>query len=152
MDYDKALRFAVKKHRMTPLRINGKEYFTHPVAVSEILRDKGFDVEVQIIGLFHDLLEDTDATEAEILDLSNNNVLEAVILLTKEEGYDMDEYIRRISANEKACAVKLADRIHNLLSSIDTPEEWRHEYYMDTLDYFCELCQKSFKIGNWNGK
>ncbi len=152
MDYIEALKYATEKHKDTPRRKGGEEYITHPVAVSEILRDKGFGTDVQIMALFHDLLEDTDATESEILELSNQEVLDGVKLITKEEDYDMDDYINRIQSNQKACAVKLADRIHNLLSSVNAPEEWRHEYYLETLDYFCHLCEKSFSIGDIGGQ
>ena len=75
--YDNALRFAAEKHK-GQFRIGGAEYITHPMAVAEIVRQNGYGIDVQIAALFHDLLEDTDATENEILALSNENVLEAV--------------------------------------------------------------------------
>lgn len=87
------------------------------MAVSNILKDLEYSSDVQIAGLFHDLLEDTDATKEEILELSNAEVLEVVTLLTKEEGYDMNQYIIRIRANEKALVVKLADRLHTLINN-----------------------------------
>ena len=65
----------------------------HPLAVSEIVRNQGYGMDYQITALFHDLLEDTDATEEEIFDLGGARVLEAVRLLTKQEGYVMAEYV-----------------------------------------------------------
>ena len=81
LDYKKALEFAALKHS-GQYRKGGQPYITHPIAVSEILKEQGFGIDYQIAGLFHDLLEDTDATEAELQALSNAEVVKAVKLLT----------------------------------------------------------------------
>lgn len=138
INYYKALEFASKKHKGS-FRIGGEKYIIHPIAVSEILKDKGFDEEVQIIGLFHDLLEDTDATEKEIKMFGNDNVLKIVKLLTKEKDYKMDEYIKEISRNKIALNVKIADRLHNLRSAIAANKEFRRKYIVETLEYYYDL-------------
>ena len=60
-----ALEFAKEKHSGQK-RIGGDDYITHPIAVCEIVKKQGFDENYLIAALFHDLLEDTDATEEEI--------------------------------------------------------------------------------------
>ena len=57
--------------------------------------------------LFHDLLEDTDTTYEEILQLTDFEVATAVKLLTKEKRYIMQKYIERIKQNNIARMVKL---------------------------------------------
>lgn len=133
--YDNALRFAAEKHK-GQFRIGGAEYITHPMAVAEIVREKGKNIDCQIAALFHDLLEDTDATENEILALSNENVLEAVKLLTKQKGYDMAEYVAGIRQNEIAFAVKAADRLHNLRCALVTDTEFKRKYIFETVDWY----------------
>ena len=152
MDYKIALDYATEKHRGNPKRIGGAEYITHPNAVSEILRKKGYGVDVQIMGLFHDLLEDTDATTEKIIELGNPEILEVVKLVTKEQGFEPADYYNRILFNEKASAVKLADRIHNLRSCLEASEEWRHEYYMETVEEFAELVERYFNFGGSRGQ
>ena len=71
----RALVFAEKKHDGQK-RIGGDDYITHPMVVSEIVKSQGFDKNYQITALFHDLLEDTDATEEEILTYGNSEILE----------------------------------------------------------------------------
>ena len=94
MNYKKALNYATKMHETTPVRKgNGDAFITHPVAVAELLHEKGFGTDVQIMGLFHDLLEDTLAIDEEIVALGSREILEVVKLLTKENGYTMDEYM-----------------------------------------------------------
>ncbi len=133
--YEKALSFATQKHK-GQYRVGGAEYITHPMAVAEIVREKGKNIDCQIAALFHDLLEDTDATENEILALSNENVLEAVKLLTKQKGYDMAEYVAGIRQNEIAFAVKAADRLHNLRCALVTDTEFKRKYIFETVDWY----------------
>ena len=136
--YKHALEFAKAKHKGQK-RIGGDDYVTHPIAVSEIVKNQGFDEIYQIAALFHDLLEDTDATEEEILKYGNKQILEAVNLLTKKKGYDMAEYINAIKQNPVAFAVKAADRLHNLQCAIVTDEEFKRKYILETVDWYLDF-------------
>ena len=133
-----ALRFAKEKHKGQK-RIGGDDYITHPIAVSEIVKSQGLDENYQIAALFHDLLEDTDATEEEILKYGNQEILEAVTLLTKKKGYDMAEYVSSIKQNPIAFAVKTADRLHNLNCAIVTDEEFKRKYILETVDWYLDF-------------
>ena len=133
-----ALEFAKAKHKGQK-RIGGADYITHPIAVSEIVNGQGFDENYQITALFHDLLEDTDTTEEEILKYGNQKILEAVKLLTKKKGYDMAEYVSAIKQNPIAFAVKAADRLHNLQCAIVTDEEFKRKYILETLDWYMDF-------------
>lgn len=92
-------------------------------------------------GLFHDLLEDTDATYEEIEKLSNAKIAEAVKLLTKESGYIMKNYIERIKNNDIAKMVKLADRIHNLSEAKLASIDFQVNYIKETEDWFIDLAK-----------
>jgi len=138
LDFKKALEFATLKHS-GQYRKGGLPYITHPIAVSEMLKEQGFGIDYRIAGLFHDLLEDTDATEAELQALSNMEVAEAVKLLTKQPGYVMDEYIQGIKQNEMAFAVKAADRLHNLRCSLEAEENFRRKYIAETKRWYMDF-------------
>ena len=133
-----ALEFAKAKHKGQK-RIGGDDYITHPMAVSEIVKNQGFDESYQIAALFHDLLEDTDATQEEILKYGSSQILEAVKLLTKKKGYDMEEYVSAIKQNSIAFAVKSADRLHNLQCAIVTDEEFKRKYILETVDWYLDF-------------
>ena len=122
--YDNALRFAAEKHK-GQFRIGGAEYITHPMAVAEIVREKGKNIDCQIAALFHDLLEDTDATENEILALSNENVLEAVKLLTKQKGYVMESYVSAIRKNEMAFSEAAEEHYDRMMAALPCRRERR---------------------------
>lgn len=135
MCIEDALMYATKKHTGQK-RKNGSEYIFHPIAVCKKLKEKGYPIEYQIAGLFHDLLEDTDATEEEILLYSNEEVLEAVKLLTKTPNTKSKEYIKKILENPIAKAVKNEDRIHNLQEATNGDENFINRYLKNTEEYY----------------
>lgn len=144
----RALEFATEKHKGQK-RIGGDDYISHPIAVCEMVKKQGFGEDYQITALFHDLLEDTNATEKEILGLGNEQVLRAVKLLTKQKGYDMATYISDIKANDIALIVKTADRLHNLQCAIVAETEFKRKYILETIDWYLDFSleiKKAVKI------
>ena len=136
--YQKALEYASLKHK-GQTRKEGIPYITHPIAVSEYLKQWGYNEDYMIAGLFHDLLEDTDASEEDILSLSSQEVLDAVKCLTKTPGYKMSEYIEQIKNNEMAKAVKTADRYHNLLSAIHANKVFQERYIRESEEWYLDF-------------
>ena len=137
----RAIEFATQKHKGQK-RIGGNDYISHPIAVYEMVKKQGYDEDFQITALFHDLLEDTNATEEEILFYGSQNVLTAVKLLTKETGYDMKNYIDGIKANPIAFAVKSADRLHNLQCALVTSTKFKRKYILETVDWYLDFSKE----------
>ena len=138
MKLDNYIEFIKEKHK-GQTRIQGTPYYMHPLEVSNILHEKGFPIEYQIAGLFHDLLEDTNATYEELVEISNKEIAEVVKLVTKEKGYIMSEYIDRIMKNDMAKMVKLADRLHNLSETHLASERFKERYIKETEEWFIDL-------------
>ena len=138
MNIESATNFIIQKHAGQK-RIGGEEYASHPIEVSRLIAEKGLSEEAIIAALFHDLLEDTDATEIEIIELSNQRVLDVVKVLTKYKGYKMDEYMANIKKDDIALHVKLADRIHNLRSADIATTQFKKKYIAETEAYYIEL-------------
>ncbi len=135
----KALIYATEKHE-GQMRVGGAPYITHPIAVKDIVKQWGYGDSYQVAALFHDLLEDTDATEDEILARSNRRVLRAVRLLTKQKGYLMQDYVAGISSDPIARVIKAADRLHNLQCATVTSEEFKRRYVLETVEWYLDLC------------
>lgn len=136
-----SLLFAKEKHE-GQTRIGGKPYISHPIEVARILEEKRFlDARYIKTALFHDLLEDTDASEEEIFFYGGKDVLTAVKILTKNKGYKMEVYIQDIRNNLIAKMVKLADRLHNLLSALVADEKFRKRYVKETEEFYLDLAK-----------
>lgn len=133
-----AFEYAKKMHEGQTRR-GGEPYIIHPLAVAKQARKRGYGTEYIITALFHDLLEDTSATEQEILALSNARVLEAVKLLTKFAGYDMQAYVCAIKKNEIAFAIKGLDRLDNLQAAIYTDEDFKQRYIAETKEWYYDF-------------
>ena len=106
--FSRALAFAAEKHAEQRRR-DKSPYILHSVKVAMILADNGYDLRYQIVGLFHDLLEDTDATIDELKNYCDEGMIEAIRLVTKNADYDEEGYIESILNNTIAKAVKNAD-------------------------------------------
>jgi guanosine-3',5'-bis(diphosphate) 3'-pyrophosphohydrolase len=140
--YLKCLAFAAKKHD-GQYRGTGESYITHPVAVAGILESKGFkEDKYTCVALLHDVLEDTETTVQDIIDLTEDNkIAERVMILSKVRGYNMDDYICCIANDEVAKMVKLADRLHNSQTAKGMSEKFRKQYVAETEIYFYDLAK-----------
>lgn len=142
MDIEKYIEYMKEKHK-DQKRKQGTPYYIHPLEVSKMLKEKGFSIEYQIVGLFHDLLEDTNTTYDDIEKISTKEIAEAVKLLTKEDGYNMEKYIERIKNNDIARMVKIADRIHNLSEAHLASQEFQNKYIKETEEWFLDLAKST---------
>ena len=135
-----AAEFAKQKHGKQK-RMQGTPYYEHPYAVAKILKDKGFPVEYQIAGLFHDLIEDTQTSYEDILALTNRDIARAVLLVSKEDGYIMREYMNRIKLDDMARMIKLADRLHNLNDAKFANSKFQKKYIKETEKWYVDLAK-----------
>lgn len=64
-----------------------------------------------IVGIAHDLLEDTECSKDELEEAIGSNLLTTVLVLTKPDDNSYDEYIRQVldSGDSLAILVKKAD-------------------------------------------
>ena len=140
MNINEVKKFVKEKHD-NQTRIQGTPYYLHPYAVADILKENGYGTEYQITALFHDLIEDTNTTYEELLKMSNQEVTDAVKLLTKEKDYQMKDYITRIKDNKLAKQVKLADRLHNLSEAHYASNKWIKKYIIETKEWYYDLAK-----------
>ncbi len=91
--------------------IGGKDYITHPEAVTNSFDDN----ELKIVAWLHDILEDTKL-QPEDLEKEGipRNLVQSIVCLTREKDQNYKDYILQISEDEIATKVKIADLKHNL--------------------------------------
>lgn len=99
-------------------------YIMHPREVAEIVAGAGLSSEAVAAALLHDTLEDTDATEAEIVREFGPRVAEIVVALTDEppgpgknrESRKANDLKRLGAADIETQTIKAADLITNTRS------------------------------------
>ncbi len=129
----KAYLFAQEKHE-GQFRKSGEEYIIHPLNVALILTTVYADSVTIQAGLLHDVLEDCDCTEEEMINEFGEEVTKLVQGVTKlskihfstENEYLIDYYKKIIvgmSEDVRVIIIKLADRLHNMRTLWALPEE-----------------------------
>ncbi|GAB6093851.1 HD domain-containing protein [Desulfatiferula olefinivorans] len=107
----KAIQIAAEAHYDQKDKA-GAPYILHPLRVM-----MGMDTETEkIVAILHDVIEDTDRTEATLREAGfPDEIITAVLCLTRfDDEADYDEYIRKIKDNPIARKVKLADLKDNM--------------------------------------
>lgn len=111
-----AREFAIAAHGEQ--RYGDKPYESHLAAVVQIMDDFGLPAEFKVAGWLHDVIEDTEATVADISEAFGDRVARLVWAVTG--GGDRESHVasihRKIAAYPDAAVVKLADRIANVES------------------------------------
>ena len=138
--YEKTLLFAIKKHGDQKRKFSGLPYVIHPIRVAAEFNS---DV-LKVVALLHDVVEDTNTTFDEVQEFlidtlefgkeRTNIIIGAIESLTRRKGEPYDEFIKRVSLNETAIGVKIADIMDNLSDlPIGHPLEERYKSAIDFL-------------------
>lgn len=109
---NRAMRIAYDAHR-DQVDKAGAPYVFHPFHLADQMEDEA----TTCAALLHDVVEDSNVTLDELAREFPPTVMDALRLLTHEDGADYLEYVRAIAQNPVARKVKLADLAHNLDSS-----------------------------------
>ena len=147
-----AYDFAKKAHR-GQVRASGEPYFTHPLAVAQILADIRFDLDSIITALLHDVVEDTEISLKEISERFGGEIASLVDGVTKLTRIEMQsdnrqaenfrKFILATSEDIRVLFVKLADRVHNM-RTLDyfASAEKRERIAKETLNIFAPLADR----------
>ena len=107
---EKAICIAIEAHHGQRDR-TGAPYILHPMRVMAAVET---DPE-KMVAILHDVVEDTDWTfEKLVQEGFPEEIIEALKCVTKREGEDYEDFVKRSATNEIARRVKLADLEHNM--------------------------------------
>ena len=120
----KAYNYAFSHHG-DQLRKSGEPYIIHPLNVAYILAEIGLDDNTICAALLHDVVEDTEVTEADIKNEFGEEINYLVAGVTKlsnisfasVEEQQVEDYRKMFLAMVKdirVIIIKLADRLHNM--------------------------------------
>ena len=148
----RAYVFSAREHR-GQVRRSGEPYLVHPLNVASILAEmKADDVSI-VVGLLHDVLEDTLTTRESIAQQFGQEVADLVDGLTKigrfsyvsREEAQAETFRKMILAmvsDLRVVLVKLADRLHNMRTLRFLPESRQIEISRETMDIYAPIANR----------
>ena len=131
----KALKICFNAHK-DQVDKTGLPYVFHPFHLAEQM-----DTEDAVcVALLHDTVEDTDISFKDLINEGfNDNIINALKLLTHNDDTPYLEYVARIKDNPLARKVKLADLRHNSdLTRIDLTVDKippKYNLYLEAIKY-----------------
>lgn len=124
MSFEQAVVVAAKYHDGQK-DLDGKPVLLHPLSVAL----KGENEDERIVGVLHDVIEDTSCTFQDLQLLgASDSVIETLKLLTHNKGTSYDDYITMIirSGNKVAINVKMNDLMHNISRNDESTDRKRN--------------------------
>jgi (p)ppGpp synthase/HD superfamily hydrolase len=120
MKHLKALDFAIERH-------GDQKYGDFPYSfhlrqvmdsVFQLYGDEENIEELMIIAALHDVLEDTNTTQMEIINMFGSNVAQSLFNITHHPNISYEEYLLNVSMDDMAKKVKICDLLCNYKNSI----------------------------------
>ncbi|WP_166984624.1 RelA/SpoT family protein [Canibacter zhoujuaniae] len=132
-------------------RRSGEPYFTHPVAVAQILADLGVAPTVVAAALLHDTVEDTDYSLEQLTADFGDRIALLVDGVTKLDKVKYGEaaqaetvrkMIVAMTRDIRVLLIKLADRLHNARTWGFMPVEKARAKATETLEIYAPLAHR----------
>ena len=157
----KAYEFAKSNHG-DQLRMSGEPYIVHPVQVAYILADLGLDDSTICAALLHDVVEDTNVTNEDLVHEFGEEIASMVDGVTKlsklnyesVEEAQVENYRKMFLAMGKdirVIMIKLADRLHNMRTLKYLKRDRQLANAKETMDLYAPLANRLrnifFKMG-----
>ena len=148
----KAYNFAAEHHKGQK-RMSGEDYIIHPLNVAYILADLQMDDATICAALLHDVVEDTEATNEDIVKNFGEEIAEMVAGVTKLskiqyvtiEEEQVENYRKMFLAMGKdirVILIKLADRLHNMRTLSSLKRERQIANAKETMELYAPLANR----------
>jgi len=106
---ERAIQIAINAHAGQKDKA-GNDYILHPLRVML----KGISLDEKIVGVLHDVIEDSDITALDLISEGfSPEIVEAILALTHQPNEDYNAFINRVLGNKLAAKVKLYDLLDN---------------------------------------
>src|SRR5690606_34316109 len=135
------------------LRRSGEPYLTHPASVAWLLADLRLDLTSVVVALLHDVLEDTLTTRERLEREFGGEIAELVDGVTKigrhlyvrKDDAQAETFRKMILASARdirVILVKLADRLHNMMTLGSMSPEARRRISQETLEIYAPIANR----------
>lgn len=148
--FEKAIRFAVKKHKGQKRKGDGRPYILHPISVMVRVQSVKKSKNIWLLGaaaILHDTVEDCGVSIKTIAKKFGFQIASIVEELTLDKSnYTLlgkSEYLlaEMKKMSSYALTIKLCDRMDNVCDLDDMPEEFVKRYTDETKYILDNLCK-----------
>ena len=116
-----AIEIAISAHNGQLDTHNGRPYIEHPFRVM----NAGHTLQEKIVGVLHDVVEDTDWTLDKLKSEGfTNEIVDGIDAVTRRDNESYDDYIIRVQSNPLGIRVKLNDLTDNM-----DIRRWKEDQY-----------------------
>ncbi|MFH1588925.1 MAG: HD domain-containing protein [Candidatus Diapherotrites archaeon] len=147
----KAFNYSFEAHKKQK-RASGEPFFIHPYQTALTLAEWEMDSKTIAAGLLHDIIEDTQCTQKDMINEFGTEICELVIGTTQTDStLSSKETIKAQALRETLIAsmekinpliIKLADKLHNLETLQYLPEKRRKEIARAALNSYSPIAEK----------
>ena len=131
-------------------RQSGEDYIVHPLSVAFILSEMKADTDTICAALLHDTIEDTSMSKEKIAVQFNETIATLVDGVTKISKMNFSSRDEQVATNTRKIItsleedvriviIKLADRLHNMLTLEYKSEFKQKENALETMEIFSPL-------------
>lgn len=143
-----------KRHHGTQKRASGAPYYSHPIAVADLLISVKLDEATIIAGLLHDIVEDTEIGLQQVRKTFGDDVAELVDGVTKitrleyrseatKQAENFQKFILATVNDVRVLLVKLADRLHNMRTiGFIRKKDKRERISRETMEIYAPLARR----------
>jgi (p)ppGpp synthase/HD superfamily hydrolase len=140
LEIQKAIYYA-KKYHGSQKRLSGEPYYSHPLAVAELVIPYCFKTDILVTSILHDTLEDTELTKDMVEYIFDANIASKVEDLTRVK---VDQKISSakmlellwLQKKDELLIVKFFDRLHNMQTIRIKSQEKIKKTIEETMIYF----------------
>ncbi len=148
----KAFNYANEMHK-DQKRKSGEPYIIHPLNVAYILAEIGLDEATISAALLHDVVEDTEATNEDIVREFGEEIAQMVAGVTKlsniqfasaeeQQAEDYKKMFLAMGKDIRVILIKLADRLHNIRTLKHLKRDRQIAISRETMDLYAPLANR----------